>query len=70
MDAITAQKEALKKVIEARDGCIDERGIPYPHLNERFNEMVRLARSFKDSIEFMEKLYHPAGQIVPDPHES
>jgi|GEM_PF-3019856 len=63
MTAIETMKIEIEKIKEAQALCMDEEGLrvrnAYKH---RYQILCRKARSFKDSIEFMEKQIYGSPQ--------
>jgi len=70
MDAITSMKNEVSRIREAMEECVTESGFIKPECRGRYYILAQKHRSLHDSIQWMVDLYHPAGRLVPDPHES
>lgn len=55
MTAIECVSKELKKIQKSMSVCISPEGYVYNYYRYRYQELVRLARSFKDSKDFLEQ---------------
>jgi hypothetical protein len=55
--AIKTMQEELNKILLAQIYCVDDWGIVKTGMRYRYNELTKQAKTLKDSIEWMEKLY-------------
>ena len=55
--AIKTMKEELNRILLAQIYCVDDWGIVKTGMRYRYNELTKQAKTLKDSIEWMEKLY-------------
>ena len=69
MTATEAMKSELHRVQEAQAECVTEWGAIKPECRYRYQILTRKAAELKGSIDWMNDLYHPAGQLVADPRK-
>ena len=70
MDAITAMTKEVERISIAMAECVSDSGYVKPQHRYRYYLLAQEHASFFKAIKWLEDLYHPAGRLVPDPHES